>query len=122
MAGWGANGGFVVGAVNIDIAIPSVGVVLFHSMEPKNTGLDEVFRILLGPDLTGSDPAFENHARRSSIAYLFPDLELADGGLIAARLMANAEGGGGDGKGSQQLAFVSQFHALGGEVDLDQPP
>ena len=87
----------LIGAVDVNVAVAGVGVVLFEAVEPQDAGEDVV--LVRGAAVPKADDfaAFENGARGGIVAYHLADAEFSQRGEVALRHAAEAVFGGGAG-------------------------
>lgn len=85
---------FLVGAVNVDVAVMRVGIVLIQAHKPEDTTEDEVLLAFITQSpFSDGLPPFENGAQGGFMAKLLTDLELSQGRAIAPFLTTRAIGG-----------------------------
>lgn len=99
----------MIGAVNVDVAVVGVGVVIFDAVEPEDAADDEVVGVgefvVVGGMLGGGG---EFGAIVGEVAHWFSALEDGGGGFIASKFIGNGELSGG--------GFEAAF--LGAEAEL----
>jgi len=122
VAAWLPNQLLVVGSMNVDVAVPGVGVALFEALKPENAGDDEVIGApgaFEGDDFPRGDPAFEDHPERGFVTDHLGNGEMAQGGLEASRLRPEPETGAGDRKTRQKRPLFEEVEALRGNIYPD---
>ena len=94
VTGGGADEVFPVGAVKIDVAVTSVGILRIKSLQPEDPSEDQVLVTCVRSDpgkLPRGDPAFEDHPGRGTIPDFFADPEASRGRAETPFLGAESE-------------------------------
>ena len=119
MGSGGADEVFLVGAVEVDVALVGVGVFFFSAVEPEDTGEDGVVFLRVGCPDAGGASAFERGEEGGTVADFFTDDELAGGRLVGAFGEADAVGGGGNGGSENGFSVLGEGEELFCDGDVD---
>ena len=114
-----ANFEFVIGAVDVNVAVIGVGVARLFSGEAEDAGEDEVVGKLFTLPLADGLAGFEDGADGRAGAVLVLHDEVAERGLIAALGEADAELGSRAWPVLQQTLAVPELEALGGDGNFN---
>ena len=114
VAGGLAQRAFLGGAVDVDAALEGIPGVAEEAFDPDDAGDDGI--AVLGvwrEDFAGGEAVFDDGALGQPAADAVVNPEGAEGGLVAVRLVADAEPGGGDGIFSDELAAIRRRRCAG---------
>jgi hypothetical protein len=113
----GANEVLAVGSVEIDIAVPGVGILRVESFEPKDPCQDKILLSPRGRDVTCGDAAFENTPQGGPLANFLADPESSCGCPEAAFLSPDAEFGSGNVPGLDDGPVFKEINPLAAHID-----
>lgn len=103
---------FLIGAMNVDVAILGVGVFFIQTSQPKNAGGNEIFLSSLRGDGSGCLPLAENFSEGCLASDFFVDVKPPQRGPKAPFRKAKPKFRSGNGIGSQNLAASTELHFL----------
>lgn len=120
MAGTAADAVLAIGAVDVNVSVPSIGVAGFDAVKAEDAGEHEVFiRGHAGLPMAYGFTSFEDGAGLGFIANFFADDKAADGGFETAFLKADAKLGGADWPCSHLMVTVPKRQPLGADGNFD---
>lgn len=125
MAGGVTEEGFLIGPMEVDIAVPGIFVGGVESAQAKDSGENQIFSggrgvgVFQGVNFAGWNASAQDGAWGEVVTDFFGDLEASGGSFEAARLEADAKFRGADGKGDQDFSIAVDGGGLGGDGDSD---
>lgn len=120
MAGAAADAVFAIGAMDVNVSVPSIRVARFDAIEAEDAGEHEVFiRGHAGLPMAYGFTRFEDGAWLGFITNFFADDKAADGGFETAFLKADAKLGGADWPCAHLMVTVPKRQLLGADGNFD---
>ena len=110
---------FGVGAMDVDVTLEGIGVVCVQPLEPQDTRLYVVFRIVLTPNFPSCHSRLEDGPRLRAITMLFRDPKAARRRFAGGGFRAKAVTGRGDNIAAQQCFVLDKVHRLRWNMDAD---
>ena len=105
--------------MNVDKAVTRIGVFGIESVEPKDSGRHEIFRVGRRIIRAKWNARFEDRPRFGAVPDFFGDAKITERRLHAAFFGADSEARTGDWKRANVPAIASQDEALIAKRDVD---